>query len=64
MLGPLHSARFALGSGRGILAGTEGDAQSPERALTLVSESGPGFVSRALSEGALAFRTLRVQLRT
>ena len=42
---------------------TEGDTQSPEQALTLLSESGPGFVSSALSEGALAFRTLRVSLR-
>ena len=42
---------------------TEGDTQSPEQALTLLSETGPDFVSRALSEGALAFRTLRVSLR-
>ena len=33
---------------------TEGDTQSPEQALTLVSESGPGSISRALSERAVA----------
>ena len=41
---------------------TEGDTQSPEQALTLLSESGPGFVSGVLSDGALAFRSLRVTL--
>ena len=39
----------------GILCG---DTQSAKQDLTLLSESGPGSVSRALSEGALAFRTL------
>ena len=42
--------------------GLEGNTQSPEHTLTLFSESGPEFVSRALSEGVLALRTLRVPL--
>ena len=34
--------------------------RSPGQALTLLSENGPGFVSRASCEGALTFITLRV----